>query len=132
MAAVSNTKIPAKLLDLFEKPIPAALVTLMPDGQPQATPVWVDLDAIEEFYRAAMQLTLDTGVEHEVDHIVPLNGKKVCGLHVAYNLQVITRKANRQKFASVPPSNLDARLPQIAEIETSTVAKNAPAIGVLW
>jgi len=44
MAAVSNTKIPAKLLDLFEKPIPAALVTLMPDGQPQATPVWVDFD----------------------------------------------------------------------------------------
>ena len=36
--------IPEKALDLFEKPIVAGLVTIMPDGQPQATPVWVDYD----------------------------------------------------------------------------------------
>ena len=31
-------------LDLFSKPAFAHLVTLMPDGSPQVTPVWVDLD----------------------------------------------------------------------------------------
>lgn len=36
--------IPDKALDLFKKPIVAGLVTIMPDGQPQATPVWVDYD----------------------------------------------------------------------------------------
>ena len=33
----------------------------------------------------------------EVDHVVPLNGKKVSGLHVVGNLQVLTREANRAK-----------------------------------
>ncbi len=36
--------IPAKVRDLFEKPIPAGLATLMPNGQPQVTPVWCDYD----------------------------------------------------------------------------------------
>lgn len=36
--------IPEKYLDLFEKPVAAALVTMMPGGQPQATPVWTIYD----------------------------------------------------------------------------------------
>jgi PPOX class probable F420-dependent enzyme len=36
--------IPDKVRDLFEKPIVAGLTTLMPNGQPQSTPVWVDYD----------------------------------------------------------------------------------------
>jgi PPOX class probable F420-dependent enzyme len=36
--------IPAEFLDLFEKPSIAHLSTLMPDGTPQVTPVWVDYD----------------------------------------------------------------------------------------
>jgi PPOX class probable F420-dependent enzyme len=38
------TEIPKAYLDLFSKPAFAHLVTLMPDGSPQVTPVWVDLD----------------------------------------------------------------------------------------
>jgi len=37
-------RIPEAYLDLFEKPILAHLATLMPDGSPQVTPVWIDYD----------------------------------------------------------------------------------------
>ncbi len=36
--------IPEQYKDLFERPILVSLATLMPDGQPQVTPVWGDLD----------------------------------------------------------------------------------------
>ncbi len=39
-----TTKIPENYLDLFEKRAFAHLGTIMPDGQPQVTPVWVDFD----------------------------------------------------------------------------------------
>lgn len=36
--------IPEDALDLFEKPALAHLATIMPDGTPHVTPVWVDYD----------------------------------------------------------------------------------------
>lgn len=42
-------------------------------------------------------MTRETGIAHEVDHIYPLQGRNVCGLHVETNLRVITRSANRKK-----------------------------------
>ena len=44
-----------------------------------------------------MKMTSQTGIKHEVDHIIPLQSPFVCGLHVEYNLQVITAKMNRSK-----------------------------------
>ncbi len=41
---MANEVIPQKYLDLFQKPCFANLATLMPDGQPQVTPVWCDYD----------------------------------------------------------------------------------------
>lgn len=38
------TQIPETHRDLLEKPVVIGLVTVMPDGQPQATPVWCDFD----------------------------------------------------------------------------------------
>lgn len=66
----------------------------------QATPCWLtkeDFEAIEKFYEEAYNLKMLTGEEHHVDHIVPLQGKNVCGLHVPWNLQVLTARENIAK-----------------------------------
>jgi len=43
-AIIVSAKIPEKYLDLFQKRAFGSLGTLMPDGSPQVTPVWVDLE----------------------------------------------------------------------------------------
>ena len=62
-----------------------------------ATPDWVDTKAIKAIYAECKRITMETGVKHEVDHIIPIQGKKVCGLHVPWNLRVITKAANARK-----------------------------------
>jgi 5-methylcytosine-specific restriction endonuclease McrA len=51
----------------------------------------------EEIYDKAKRLTELIGVPHQVDHIVPLQGKNVSGLHVPENLQILTRYENISK-----------------------------------
>ena len=66
----------------------------------QATPKWLtDTDhwAIQEAYALAKLRAEMLGGNWEVDHIVPLRGKTVMGLHVPWNLQVILRNENRRK-----------------------------------
>jgi hypothetical protein len=72
----------------------------------ERTPPWARTPAaraaIRILHAKARQLTEETGVPHVVDHVVPLIGKLngvniVSGLHVAYNMQVSTRKENGQK-----------------------------------
>ena len=64
----------------------------------QATPKWSDLKAIESMYQIAALLTTVTGVRHDVDHIVPLKSKIVCGLHCEANLQILTSSENKRKL----------------------------------
>lgn len=69
-------------------------------GLKRATPDWLSAaqqDEIVSFYEKAKQLTKQTGVKHEVDHIVPLKGVYVSGLHVPWNLRVITKAQNMAK-----------------------------------
>lgn len=64
------------------------------------TPKWLtenDLFMIEEAYLLAKIRTELTGFDWHVDHIYPLQGKKVSGLHVPANLQVIPGKENLKK-----------------------------------
>lgn len=63
----------------------------------QATPAWANFEKMNAFYEEARRVTELTGVCHVVDHIVPLMGKLVCGLHCEANLQVITNLANAEK-----------------------------------
>ena len=66
-----------------------------------ATPSWANKESIKEIYQLAAKLTESTGIMHEVDHIVPLKGKTVCGLHVPWNLQVLAAKDNLSKSNKV-------------------------------
>ena len=65
-----------------------------------ATPKWLTVDDFEniaKFYKEAQELKLLTGQEYHVDHIVPLQGENICGLHVPWNLQILTAERNRSK-----------------------------------
>jgi hypothetical protein len=62
-----------------------------------ATPQWADENAISDVYLEARRLSALTGIRHDVDHEIPLNGKNVCGLHVENNLRVITQTENVRK-----------------------------------
>ena len=67
----------------------------------QATPKWLTVEDKMEIrlkYRLAIELSRSTGIRHAVDHIIPLHGETVCGLHVPWNLDVITQEENLRKY----------------------------------
>jgi len=71
-----------------------------------ATPKWLthsQKTAIRELYKIAMIMSRTTKERYVVDHIVPINGETVCGLHVPWNLRVITQDDNLAKSNKLLP-----------------------------
>ncbi len=65
-----------------------------------ATPKWLSKEQkaeIRKIYKKAAALCVDVPKSYAVDHIVPLMGKEVCGLHVPWNLQILTAEENFKK-----------------------------------
>jgi 5-methylcytosine-specific restriction endonuclease McrA len=66
----------------------------------EATPRWLtpaERLQMRDLYVQARKLTELTRERYVVDHIVPLRGESVCGLHVPWNLRVITQEENLKK-----------------------------------
>lgn len=66
----------------------------------EATPKWLSRkqkSEIRQLYQIAITMTQTTGEQYVVDHIVPLRSHEVCGLHVPWNLRVITQEENLKK-----------------------------------
>jgi hypothetical protein len=68
-----------------------------------ALPAWQDKGEIGEFVSKC-----PTG--YHIDHIIPLNGKNVCGLHVINNLQYLPAQENLSKSNGVDPLTLEANI----------------------
>lgn len=77
-----------------------ALTSFRRKRNQQATPKWLtstQKKEIRSLYMIAQTTTQITGVQYVVDHIVPLIHENVCGLHVPWNLQVMTQEENLKK-----------------------------------
>lgn len=63
----------------------------------QAFPKWADKNKILQIYITAQYKNLTTRRKYHVDHIIPLCGQNICGLHVPENLRIISKQANEAK-----------------------------------
>ena len=77
-----------------------------------ATPDWLSKDQLSEiqnFYSLARDCEIITGESYHVDHIIPLQGKNICGLHVPWNLQVLPSDLNQSKSNKYDPDLYGSR-----------------------
>lgn len=74
------------------------------------------MPAIHEFYEQAQKMTESTGIAHHVDHIVPLKGRGVCGLHVPWNLQILEAEKNISKYNKWSEKDATALIPLLKEV----------------
>ena len=77
-----------------------ALTSVRKRRHRKATPKWITPEqklAMRNLYLKAQELTKIAGERYVVDHIIPLISESVCGLHVPWNLRVITQEENLKK-----------------------------------
>jgi len=99
------------LLSAWQRNNPHLTVTYRP-GRREARPSWLtpsQLELMRSIYMEARRLTRETGVRHHVDHIHPLRGETVCGLHVPWNLQILTASENCRKQNRLDAQDLTAQ-----------------------
>ena len=80
-----------------------------------ATPDWLtgpQIAHIKRTYKLSALMKDITGVVYHVDHIVPLNGENVCGLHVPWNLQVLRADLNLSKSNKTLGDTLNGICPE--------------------
>jgi len=105
MPAESPNKYPKICTEEFSKLSPneqkkalwSAYVVERRKKRDKSMPLWADKKNIKDLYIQARILTLNTGIKHEVDHIIPSTHELVCGLHVLENLQILTKFNNQLK-----------------------------------
>jgi len=81
------------------------------DRLARATPAWADVGQIYRVYNEAAEMR-EVGIPATVDHIYPLAGELVCGLHVVENLRIITHQDNSLK------GNRDLAVPVLPPLAT--------------
>jgi hypothetical protein len=79
-----------------------------------ATPPWLtqrQKAETRELYKVAITMSKTTGEQYVVDHIYPLRSEVVCGLHVPWNLRVITQQENLGKSNALPDDSFALAFP---------------------
>ena len=74
----------------------------------QRKPSWANEQLIAAYYKEAKRLEELTGIQFHVDHIIPLQGELVSGLHVETNLQLLPAHENLGKSNSFDPETFCA------------------------
>ena len=80
----------------------------------EATPPWLSRRhkaQTRELYKVAITMSKTTGEQYVVDHIYPLRSDVVCGLHVPWNLRVITQVENLEKSNMLPDDSMALAFP---------------------
>ena len=75
----------------------------------QRSPSWADQERINEIYESAKKAADETGIPHHVDHVIPLQGKNVSGLHHQDNLLIVPGAENLSKGNRFEPGDLPPR-----------------------
>ena len=79
----------------------------------RARPPWASPAECMAFWRLSQDITARTGVQHSVDHIVPLQHPTVCGLHCPANMRVIPLVLNLSKSNNYWPDMWGEQIPLI-------------------
>lgn len=102
---------------------PRGPAKLYGDRLTQATPFWANLPQINRVYNEAHDMRA-AGIPATVDHIYPLAGQNVCGLHVHQNLRIITYADNARKC------NTSLEVPELPKLESlqTVLFSDVPAV----
>lgn len=105
--AAFRAKIASPDYPLFVKARRVAITNKYRASKLRAMPSWADQQKILDVYARCKKLTQETGIEHQVDHVIPLQVREVCGLHIHQNLQIIYAAANAAKHNRFNPDDFE-------------------------